>query len=327
MKNNWELDLYLLDCLSFGYVTNDFLLNICDSLFEIIDDEISQSADKQHSESSVLGACLALLTEISKRISQKEITLHETAIGASSASLVDHITSNMLARSNLNNNTMRLGIMHYLSKVKPLSQIEWQRVTSRFGQSLLEHVFQTYFAFGTGSQNAFHFLSQHLGKFLCSSPALAEMTGAVLQNQMLKNPDEFPNFMQKYIDFALTKDGKNFDFLRSLCIHLSFLTKTACDVNQKKIFDPMFKVLTRFLSFFDDSKQEVYSKLKNLVEEILSTSKTLAAKELLQALAVTKIRSKPKSNSIRTHMDRKGVSRENMHSIINPLEEILFLAS
>jgi hypothetical protein len=272
-EKDWGHINMFLESILIGSINIDFVNKICKSIFTIIDDEYS----KDIPSSSILATSLALITEIgakAKLEADKESGANKFKI----LYFIDYLTSNMIARSNINNETIRVGLVYYFSRVEPLSHINIQKILSRFGQSLLEHVLQTYFCNNKKSDLAFYFIVEHLDEFIFSTPGLAEMSNSVLQNQMLKHPEEFPLLIKKYISFKM----KNLSYMNanSFIIHLSFLLREACEINQKTLIDSMLEVTFSFIYLFEGKSRETMINLYEVLGEIISSSKSSKAKEI-----------------------------------------------
>lgn len=312
-QKSWDKKLSLLDQMLFGSITNDFIHEVVQSLFKIIDEQ---------KEDHMIGTAMAILTEIAQRISTGQIKLQQGTVGGLERSVLENISSNVLSRANINNNTVRLGIIHYLSVIKPVSRMELQRTLSRFGESLLTQVFLIYFSNKKESEIALHFLNSYLSEFLAGSAAVAEMTGSVLQKQMLKFPVEFPKLMKSYIKHIDPILTKNRPLVRALGIHLSFLMKTTCEIGQKELITEMFDITSSFIFSFQKSNPNEFLELKILFLDIVSSSKTIDAKNLILEFSKMKFNARAAST-------KNNISKMNSTSTqkITPLEEILFLAS
>lgn len=309
--DGWDGKKLFLDKLFIGYITFDFYQNVSKTLFEIID---------ENKEDHVIGTALAMVTEVARRILENEVKLHQIGTNKTSRILVEEITSNILSRANINNNTVRLGIIHYLSVIKPVSKMELQRILTRFGESLLMHVFQIYFSGKKESKLAFYFLSKHLLDFMCSAPALAEMSASVMQNQMFKNPKEFPDFIKKYIKCTIPYAGKSHQFTRAIAIHLAFLTKSVCEVEQKDLSKDLLQVINMFLSLIQKVRSpHELMELRKIFFDIISSSKTLTAKDILVDFDKNKKKSQINQN--------KGTDMKLDSLAVTPMEEVLFLAA
>ena len=329
-EKDWIHINLLLQSLMIGTINFDFLTKLCEKLFLILDEECAS----EDSSSDVAGTCLAVITEVGMQV-KKNIENIDNSVKVKSLFFIEFLTSNMLARSNINNETMRIGLLCYFSKVEPLSQVNIQKILSRFGQSLLEHILQIYFTNEKKRDLAFYFLTEHLSDFIFSSPALAEMSNSVLRNQMLKNANEFPNLVKKYISHKM-KDI-NFARSRSLVIHLSFLLREACEVNQKVLIESLLEIMFSYIYTFEGKSNETMATLYEIFGEIISTSKSAKAKEITAIIFDKVLASKKVIDSVHAykliHLDAKsGNIYQKIKSQLpkddkpSPLDEILLLA-
>jgi hypothetical protein len=267
------------NALAFGYMTNEVMTSNIKELFEVIDSAKSEE---------LIEKSLNVLNEIARRLSIGKVRVHyELASGNANSALFDFITSNLLARSNVNSNAMRIGIANYLFEHKSLLKAERQRILGRFGRTLLNHVFQNYFSFDAKeSKKAFDFLKKHLYEFLGGSAVLADLTNAVLQLQMRTHKDKFFEFLKTYIHSEWNSIRKDSAFARSFTIHLAFLTQKTCDMDDKKLIHPMFEILVKHLDSFSNTK---YYQIAN---DIISKSGSPVSRQLMQTLSE---RNRPKA--------------------------------
>lgn len=307
-QNSWQKKQEAISVFLKTHQTDDVINHVIDVLFQIID---------QSSSNQEIGVSAAILTEIAKHLSNRTIQIRSIFTRKNNDSFVNDITSQFLSRSNINNNTVRLGIVHYLSEINPLSKNELGHVLQRFGESLLKHTFQTYFSSKKESHHAFFFLKEHLDQFLSLNPLLAEMSAHVLQQQMLKNADAFPKMLKTYLDALTEKLDNNPALIRAIGIHLSFLMKTVCDIEHKQLIDQLLKIIISFAS----AHEKGFPKLRSLFLDVVSASKTQSAKETIALF----LKSKPRNST-------KSVAEKSMHATssrngFSPLDEVLFLAS
>ena len=226
---------------------------------------------------------LVLLTEFGLLLANR--TGQSSLSGKGVSSVVEYITTNLLARSNVNNNAMRISLVHFLSKCQSGNNATMQlgRVISRFGQSLLEDLFRAFFEDKKRENAAFYFLLEHLDSFFAASPALAEMSHNVLKHFMLKYPTEFPTFLGTYVE-RLPKESVR---LRLATKHISLLLRSAIDVSQKALTESLLKVVIRHLESFDVSKEILQTEIisiSNIVKGQGSTRKNELVDEVLLSL-------------------------------------------
>lgn len=305
-------------------IEKGFMIKTCQTLFEIIDEEIAEN-DR---ETVASGACLALMTEIGIQI------LNRTEAKSSSGArlnnhVIEFLTSNLLARSNINNETMRVGILYFLTKIEKNTNLSLQKILSRFGENLLNQVFQIYFSKNEKSETAFYFLVHNLTHFLTISPALAEMSNDVLQSQMLKHPSLFLQFLTRYLD-VVPKDS---DTVYSLIIHMSFLLKQACEINQEKLAQGLFELIVSCISVFQFTSRDLFLKQYETMVDIVLKSHTVLAKQIA-GFVTSKILN---NKSVKSHKDVLTLMKANGSAVPplmtgkleqepNPLEEIRVLA-
>lgn len=300
-----------------------FLIKTCHTLFEIIDEEISDN-DR---ETVASGACLALMTEIGIQILNRAEAKSPAGTRLNNH-VIEFLTSNLLARSNINNETMRVGILYFLTKIEKNTNLSLQKILSRFGENLLNQVFHIYFLKTEKSETAFYFLVHNLTHFLTISPALAEMSNDVLQNQMLKHPSSFLQFLTRYLDVV----PKNYDTVYSLVIHLSFLLRRACEINQEKLTQSIFELIVSYISVFQFTSRELFLKQFETMVDIILKSRTPLSKKVSEFVTDKILNNK----NVKSHKDVLFLMKVNGSTVPtlttgklerepNPLEEIRVL--
>ncbi len=330
-EKDWTHIKFFLERILQGSIDLHFISVLCKNIFYILDRQFSS----EHASENISGACLALISEIGVHIKDNAEKV-SPLLKNKHLGFLDYLSSNMLARSNINSETLHVALVYYFSKVEPLSLVYKQRVLTRFGQSLLEHVLNAYFSGSKKSELAFYFIQQHFDDFLCSSPALAEMSNAVLQNQMLKHTEAFPLFIKRYVFLNL----RDLDYkkARSIVIHLSFLLKEACALNQKYLIESLLEITLSYIHLFEKRTKETIIDLYEVLGEIISSGKSTKAKEISKIIFDKILSSKKAIDSANAykliHLDskhrdiytkaRKQMDGEHKPS---PLQEILLLAS
>jgi hypothetical protein len=270
-----EVMKLFLETLLAGNLNVEFLKEVTQALFEILDNEFKN----ENKCSRITSNCLAIIIEIGIKVGE-ENNDNETTHGHKLNSFLDYMTSNMISRSNINSDAMRIALVYYLVRVDKSSHIHLEKILTRFGQSLLDHIFDAYFKSREKSEAAFSFLINYLSFFLGGSPALAQMSHSILLNQMLKNTASFTHFIQKYI---LSVEKKH-DNINSLTIHISFLLKEMCDIGQKDTIQDLLNVLMDHISYYDASSPELYVRQYETAVDIISQSKTDRAKMVIKSI-------------------------------------------
>lgn len=264
-ERDWDTSLVFLKSLLEISRDSDFYREIAMAMLHLSDIELSDSKNK----TSIGQALLLLVTEFGLMIAERAGQSLLDSQGA--GRVVDYVTTNLLARSNINNNAVRVSLLHYLSKcplnVNATSQLN--RVISRFGQSLLDDLLSAFFEQKKRGNAAFFFLAEHLSTFFSAAPALAEMSHSVLRHYMLKHPDEFPSFMASYSEWV-SKEHHN---LSMTAQHIALLIRAAAEVSQKHLAESLCVVLQKHLKLFSDVSKELLQDELITIESILKGTK------------------------------------------------------
>lgn len=321
-EKKWAYTQKLIEFLSQNLNDDFFVKKICEFLFEIIDHEFSIEPN----ESTVAANCLALIIDLGVQLSEKK---HKNQTNNKhSLHIIEYITSNLLSRGNINNVEIRIALVYYLSKVEENSKINLHKILSRFGQSLLEHIFYKYFSNSKSSQVAYAFLIEHLCKFLSGSAHLAGMGNSVLQNQMLKNPNEFLTFLQNY----LHEIKNNPIDMKTMTIHISFLLKKSCEVNKLELIEKLKEMIINHLTFINTKSNIEFSEQCEIVINILSEAHSKSIRESIRLISSFYFESKRNTTEKITHKyfqssnKQKVTKIEEKYQPSSPFEEILLLA-
>ena len=330
-ERDWDASTLLLDSVVHEATSSDFLKELALILLEVSDHEL-----EEHGSKIPLGqTLLVLLTELGLQLAAQ--SGHHSLSTEETGRVVEYITTNLLARSNVNNNAMRISLVHYLSRFPMTSQTSLQlnRVISRFGQSLLDDMLKAFFEDKRRGNAAFFFLVEHLNCFFTSSPALADMSHNVLKHFMLKHPDEFPAFIASYCEF-IPKEQKT---LEQATKHLSMLLRCSVEVGQRPLVEAIGKVLLRHLNVYGDVSYEFLQfHLNEVVQNVTLNGRLSNSPYLDNFLRQTKMVLASANPSSVTH---KGVTqltsrRKPKEAVVkmakvgdkpSPLEQMLQLAS
>ena len=259
-ERDWESAIVFLNSVLDKSSDAEFFRELALVLLEISDNQLT---DKHH-RIPVGQTILVLLTEFGLLLAGRS---GQSALDRDAVRVVEYITTNLLARSNMNNNAMRISLVHYLASCPLTNQgtMQLNRVISRFGQSLLDDMLTAYFEDKRKGNAAFFFLVEHLNSFFAASPALAEMSHNVLKHFMLKFPGEFPPFLASYSDFVAREETS----LRLAAKHMALLFRAAHDVSQKALAETIGKILLKHLSLFADVSDALLNEQIELVSKIL----------------------------------------------------------
>ncbi|WP_186647627.1 hypothetical protein [Fluviispira vulneris] len=307
-------------------LSNMHLLDkICQTLFSIMDHEYDFASNNSLIAAHSLAFIIELGIRLNKFHSKNEFNSEHTQ------HVIKYITSNLLARSNINNEEMRIGLVYYLSRIDTKPQLYLQKILSRFGESLLESVFNKYFMNPEKNKTALYFLKEHLSVFLGGSAFIAEMTQSVLQAQMLKNPDEFIKLLTQFLKAPLNE----LDDYKNITIHVSFLLKKAFAINHSKLINSLMDIILDHLETIKNQKKDMYLLAGDIIIDILLSARTKQSRQFINKISSlnkdilndNKQQIKFKKTNvhpIKLNMEAKAKMNSSPPSV---LDEILLLAS
>lgn len=321
-ENKWLYIQKFIEYLLNNLTDDIFIKKLCEVLFEIIDREFSLESN----ENSIIASCLACVIDIGIQISNNKFSnkMNHKYL----EHIIEYITSNLLARGNINNLEIKIALVYYLSRIEENNSINLNKILSRFGQSLLEHIFYKYFSNSNNTEIAFSFLAEHLCKFISGSAYLAEMGNSVLQNQMLKNPIEFLDFMEKYLDRIQNSPTE----MKTMTIHLSFLLKKSCEINKIDLIEKLKEIILNHLTIVHFQSHFDFIEQIETVLDILSNAHSKNIRELIKLINHLYIEFQKKEvepiyhKNFRTQRKQKILKTEEKIKPSSPFEEILLLA-
>jgi len=324
-EKDWDTSLLFLRVLMETSHDADFYKEIAVAMLHLSDLELTD----QRSKNTIGQAILVLVTEFGLMVAEQGGKSGLDPQGA--ARVVEYVTTSLLARSNVNNNAIRVSLLHYLSK-NPLNMntsSQLNRVISRFGQSLLDDLLNAFFEQKKRGTAAFFFLAEHLSTFFTAAPALAEMSHSVLRHYMLKHPDEFPSFMASYSEWV----SREHLTLSMTAHHIALLIRAAADVSQKQLAESLCSVLQKHLKLFGEVSKDLLDEELQQIELILKGNKpgkNVILDDLLASLQM--MRSDGKKSGRILPLTKLKKIKENVKPAKvgikpSPLETMLALAS
>lgn len=324
-ERDWDTSLSFLKALMNISQDADFYKEVAMAMLHLSDVELAD-----HPGRNAIGqAILVLVTEFGLMVAENAGRSGLDPQGA--ARVVEYVTTSLLARSNVNNNAIRVSLLHYLSKC-PLNMntsSQLNRVISRFGQSLLDDLLNAFFEQKKRGNAAFFFLAEHLTTFFTAAPALAEMSHSVLRHYMLKHPDEFPSFMASYSDWV----SREHIPLSITAQHIALLIRSASEVSQKALAENLCAVLQKHLKLFGEVSKDLLEKELQNVEMILRGNKTMKSMiidDLLASLQTLRPDAKKQARVVplaRFKKIKENVRPAKVGTKPSPLESMLALAS
>lgn len=325
-ERDWDTSLSFLRALLETSQDSEFYREIAMAMLHLSDMELSDGKGKN----AIGQAVLVLVTEFGLMVAERAGQSGLDPQGASR--VVEYVTTSLLARSNVNNNAIRVSLLHYLSKCPLNSNTTSQlnRVISRFGQSLLDDLLNSFFEQKKRGNAAFFFLAEHLSSFFSAAPALAEMSHSVLRHYMLKHPDEFPSFMASYSEWV----SKEHQSLSMTAQHIALLIRSAVDVSQKQLAENLCVVLQKHLRLFGEVSKELLVEEVGIVENILRGNKPI--KSMLMDDIISNLQSMVADNTKKTgrvvpltklRKLKENIKPAKVGNKPSPLETMLALAS
>jgi hypothetical protein len=324
-EKDWDTSLLFLRSLMEVSHDADFYKEVAVAMLHLSDLELTD-----HKAKNTIGqAILVLVTEFGLMVAEHGGKSGLDPQGASR--VVEYVTTSLLARSNVNNNAIRVSLLHYLSK-NPLNMntsSQLNRVISRFGQSLLDDLLNAFFEQKKRGTAAFFFLAEHLSTFFTAAPALAEMSHSVLRHYMLKHPDEFPGFMASYSEWV----SREHLTLSMTAHHIALLIRAAAEVSQKQLAESLCSVLQKHLKLFGEVSKELLDEELSQIEMILKgnkPAKNLIIEDLLASLQMMRSDAKKSGRVVplaRLKKIKENVKPAKVGAKPSPLETMLTLAS
>lgn len=239
---------------------------ICEIIFKKLDAELMA----QNPNENYLRTLISIPIELAIK---EQIGTKNTS--PSNETFSDFISSHLLARSNIPNQSLRLAISVFYSHI--LNQPVWkqQKILERFGENILNSIFQIYTAKNEKSPMALSFLFENFESFLSLSPDLASMTNSFLQKLMLQKPSDFVNFISQYRVFLQKKQSSAEFFV----IHMSFLIQYIFELNHETLMGYMLKEFIEYVYGVKEESKKVEKNFQTLCK-ILLQSKNLTAQSI-----------------------------------------------
>ncbi|MFW7379446.1 MAG: hypothetical protein ACOH5I_11605 [Oligoflexus sp.] len=219
----------------------------CVTLIELaITAEIS---DVDHFD-DIFAFAVALICELGNLVQELE-RAYPGELGGKSAKLLDHISTYLLSVSNSNNNCIRLSLVQYFSSLEKgkSNKPGFNRIMSRFGHTVLEHLFTLLFNKKTEGV-ALQFLLENIPSILEADNHSQRILHETWKYYMLKKPERFALFIQ-----TLTLHLKNnipdeeAGVARKIFLqHLGILLKIVSEVNHKDLAREIMCSIAAFAS-------------------------------------------------------------------------------
>jgi hypothetical protein len=160
---------------------------------------------------------------------------------------LDHAATYLLSVSNTNSTCIRLSLLHYFGTIEHgrAQQLYFNRVMSRFGHTVLDHLFSLLFR-KRSEAVALQYLLENLPFVFSADRHAQKICHETFKFYMLKQPERFSLFIQAVADELRSKD-KTYEHIRQVFLqHLGALLKVASDVNHKQLGREFLTAMNKF---------------------------------------------------------------------------------
>ncbi|MBX9703244.1 MAG: hypothetical protein K2X39_03740 [Silvanigrellaceae bacterium] len=247
-------------------------------LFQKIDNELSKNHEKSMDFAFTIILLCSVVTHLEIYFSNKETTLEYEEIK-------EYISTNFVSRSNVTSPIFRIATFYFLimsSDTLLQENIPLRKMIDRYGQTLLEDVFCVLFEKNEKKEVAFSFLQEYMGIFFILSNESQFIIFDVLKKYMLKYPEDFLNFFQRYIKCL----EKNPELLFQVGLKVASLLKLSLDIHEKKLISGLSNLLTEIIldSKFTREPKLLSERLESILF-IIQQSKSQEVKIVIQNLS------------------------------------------
>lgn len=186
----------------------------------------------EHSQ-DIYAMAVALICEIG--LSVQEIERQAPGTLENPRRILDHIATYLLSVSNSSNNCIRLSLLHYFGATETGAAFKpgFNRIMSRFGHTVLEHLFALLFHKKTEAV-ALQYLLENIPFILEADNHSQKILHETWKHYMLKHPERFSLFIHALGD--LLQKQEHMQQARMIFLqHLGMLLRVASDVNHRDL--------------------------------------------------------------------------------------------
>ena len=197
-------------------------------------------------DDDVFSMSVALICELGLGIQQFDRQFPGHLRGTQS--ILDHIATYLLSVSNSNNSCIRLSLLHYFGAMEHGSVVKnyFNRVMSRFGHTVLDHLFNLLFHKRTEAI-ALQYLLENLPFVLEADTHTQRIVHETFKFYMLKQTDRFTLFVHSMVDYLNQQVDSSYNNARMVFAqHLAALFRITAEVNHKDLGREMVLALARF---------------------------------------------------------------------------------
>ncbi len=186
----------------------------------------------EHSQ-DIYAMAVALICEIG--LSIQEIERQAPGTLENPRRILDHVATYLLSVSNSSNNCIRLSLLHYFGATETGAAFKpgFNRIMSRFGHTVLEHLFALLFHKKTEAV-ALQYLLDNIPFILEADNHSQKILHETWKHYMLKHPERFSLFIHALGD--LLQKQEHMQQARIIFLqHLGMLLRVASDVNHRDL--------------------------------------------------------------------------------------------
>jgi hypothetical protein len=210
----------------------------------------SESTDSE-TDSDLYSLCVSFVCELG--LSLKEFERQRPGEFKNAGPLLDRISTHLLSVSNSNSVNVRLSLLNYFGEMEAdrPNKEGFNKVISRFGHTILEHLFDLLFQ-KKSEGHALQYILQNLPYILQGDNHTQRIVHETWKFYMLKVPDRFGMFLQSMsVNLAASTDNSdNLRLARSRFVqHLGALLNVVSEVNHRELTR---EIITALLAFRND---------------------------------------------------------------------------
>ena len=191
-------------------------------------------SDSEH-YGEIFSFAVALICELGRLIEGEGVRLNED--GLDTSKILAHISTYLLSVSNSSDMCVRLSLVHYFGATEggSVQKPGFNRIMSRFGHTVLEHLFTLLFNKKTEAV-ALQFLLENTPFILEADNHCQKILHETWKFYMLKKPERFSLFIQALTNHIAALPEAKAEIARRVYLqHLGVLLKVASDVNHKDL--------------------------------------------------------------------------------------------
>lgn len=195
----------------------------------------------------IFAIAVALICELGSMVRAIQVD-NPKEFTATSAKLLDHISTYLLSVSNTNDNCIRLSLFHYFGTMEKgrTHKVGFNRIMGRFGHTVLEHLFTLLFNKKTETV-ALQFLLENMPNILEADSHSQTILQETWKHYLLKKPERFALFIQALGQYLVSLPDEEARVCRKVFMqHLALLLKKVAEVDHKELGREIMSAMAGF---------------------------------------------------------------------------------